>query len=79
MSRKDKLKARLCSKPKDFTYQELVTLLTSLGFELEMGPGSSRKFYNPETQQTIYLHQPHPGNILKGYILKDVIKVLGIC
>jgi hypothetical protein len=33
MSQLDKLKARICAKPKDFTWDELVKLLAAYGFE----------------------------------------------
>ena len=33
MSKKEKLKKRLLSKPRDFTFDEMETLLLSLGFE----------------------------------------------
>jgi len=79
MGKIDKLKARLCSKPKDFTYDELATLLKALGFEEHKGKGSARKFYNLQTKQALYLHEPHPSNILKSYIIRDVIALLGIC
>lgn len=79
MSKSDKLKARLCSKPKDFTYQELVTLLKAMGFTEEKGSGSRRKFFNQASGKLINLHQPHPGNILKKYALEQVIEKLKIC
>jgi predicted RNA binding protein YcfA (HicA-like mRNA interferase family) len=82
MSQLDKLKARICAKPKDFTWNELVKLLTAYGFDsLTKGKtaGSRRQFYNPITQVAISLHKPHPGNLLKEYQLKEIIALLGIC
>jgi len=82
MSQLDKLKARICAKPKDFTWDELVKLLTSYGFEsLTKGKtaGSRRQFYNSTTQVAISMHKPHPGTILKEYQLKEIIALLGIC
>ena len=82
MSQLDKLKARLCAKPQDFTWDELVKLLAAYGFEsLTKGKtaGSRRQFYNPATQVAISLHKPQPGNILKEYQLKEIISLLGIC
>jgi hypothetical protein len=35
MSRQEKLLRRIASSPKDFTWSELVSLMTSLGFEVE--------------------------------------------
>jgi predicted RNA binding protein YcfA (HicA-like mRNA interferase family) len=82
MSQLDKLKARLCAKPKDFTWDELVKVLAAYGFEsLTKGKtaGSRRQFYNLTTQVAISLHKPHPGNILKEYQLKEIITLLSIC
>ena len=82
MSQLDKLKNRLCAKPKDFTWDELAKVLAAYGFEeLTKGKtaGSRRQFYNPATQVAISLHKPHPGNILKEYQLKEIIALLGIC
>ena len=79
MSRLEKLINWLCSKPKDFTYQELLTLLTALGFSEEKGSGSRRKFFNKTTGKLINLHQPHLVNILKKYAFEQVIEKLEIC
>ncbi|AWM32071.1 type II toxin-antitoxin system HicA family toxin [Hymenobacter nivis] len=82
MAQLDKLRARLCAKPKDFTWDELVKLLAAFGFEaLGKGKtaGSRRQFFNPATQVAISMHKPHPGNILKEYQLKEIITLLGIC
>jgi hypothetical protein len=67
MSKTEKLIARLLSYPKDFTYSELKTLLSSFGYEEEQGAGS-RICFSKENHK-IKLHKPHPGNILKRYQL----------
>ncbi|MBL7181433.1 MAG: type II toxin-antitoxin system HicA family toxin [Desulfobacterales bacterium] len=78
MGRKDKLLARLQQRPKDFTWGELTALLTSLGYK-QAKPGktggSRRRFVHP-TAATITLHKPHPKNILKMYIIDDILEVL---
>ena len=82
MTQLEKLHKRICAKPKDFTWDELVKLLQAHGYaELTGGKtgGSRRRFYNADTQAAILLHKPHPGNILKSYQLKEVIEQLGIC
>jgi len=76
MSKVEKLRARLLSKPKDFTYSELVTLFESLGFEERTGKGSARKLVNIKTGKIFSLHEPHPSNILKGYVIKEAIEIL---
>lgn len=78
MSRRDKLIARLRSRPKDFTWEELVRLLESLGYaEARAGKtgGSRRRFLHP-TAPMVALHRPHPGNIVKMYVMDDVIRML---
>ena len=67
------------SKPNDFTYNELVSLLTGLGYtEIKKGKsaGSRKAFINPETSHIIRLHRPHPGNILKKYQVLQVLDEL---
>ena len=78
MSKKDKLLEKLKSRPKDFTYDELKTLLNYLGFyEYSKGrtSGSAVKFINIYNR-TIELHKPHPSNIIKLYKIKEIIKQL---
>lgn len=75
MSKKDKLKKRFLLQPKDFTYDELVTLLIALGFEEEkMGrvTGSAVGFIHKDTKFPIRFHKPHPSNIIKGYMMKQI-------
>ena len=72
----EKLVKRLMSKPKDFTFKELETLLTGFGFiKLKTGntSGSSVKFINKETSQIISLHKPHPSPVLKRYLINIII------
>jgi len=81
MSKKEKLLERFRSRPKDFTWQELVSLLGFFGFEgVSKGKttGSRRAFINAETKQIIRLHQPHPGNILKQYQIKEILEMLNL-
>lgn len=73
MSKADKLLARLLSLPRDFTWDELLTVMTRHGFALYQGSGSRRKFVLEESGMTVALHEPHPGKILKRYQLQDVI------
>jgi hypothetical protein len=74
MSKIDKLIVRLFSCPKNFTYNELKTLLASFGY-CEMQGAGSRVCFSKGTHK-IKLHKPHPGNILKAYQLDLVIEEL---
>lgn len=63
----EKLKKRLYSVPKDFTYVEARRLLQQLGFEESTKgktSGSRVKFYRPRDQKMLLLHKPHPGDIM---------------
>jgi hypothetical protein len=76
MTKKDKLLERFLSMPKDFSYQELKTLLNILGYEesnLGKTSGSRVLFLNVIKQSKIRIHKPHPGNILKKYQIVEVI------
>ncbi len=78
MSRKSKLIDRFQSQPKDFTWDELVRLLRYLGYgEVKAGKTSgSRHKYQDEAGHSITLHKPHPGNIVKKYVIEDVTAIL---
>ena len=74
MSKKDKLLLKFLENPpkKDLTFKELNTLLTSLGFIKIEGAGSAVKFYNKDKDLLINLHKPHPSDILKVYLIKQI-------
>lgn len=76
MSKTEKALKRLFTKPKDYAWDELASLMKGLGFELRTSPGSSRKFYSPRTGALLFLHEPHPGKILKAYQVNDAIAFL---
>ena len=73
MSRQEKLLDRLKQKPKDFTWSELETLFTGLGYRQEAGSGSRRRFIHEKTMAVISLHEPHPRKELKAYQVRDVL------
>ena len=77
MSKKDKLIERLLKKPKDFTFDEMETLLSYLGYQLKQGgTGSGVKFIKEGSNEVINFHKPHPSGILKRYVLDQVIEKL---
>ena len=78
MSRRSKLIARLKSRPKDFTWEELVRLLEGLGYaEVKTGrTGGSRRRFVHANGPAINLHKPHPGNIVRMYVIDDLVRVL---
>jgi hypothetical protein len=78
MTRREKILRRFLSKPKDFSWGELVTLLRGYGYEQLGGgkTGGSRARFLHESLPPIILHRPHPSPVLKRYQLDQVEEVL---
>lgn len=78
MSKKKKLIERLKRRPKDFTWDELVTLLSSLGFEEQVTgkTSGSRSLFMNQGGISIRTHKPHPAKIIKGYALDEIKELL---
>ena len=77
MSKKDKLLDKLLKKPKDFTFDEMISLLSYFGYELKQGgTGSGVKFVKEGSNEVINFHKPHPNGVLKRYVLDQVIEKL---
>lgn len=76
MSKKDKLIEKLLRKPNDFTFNEMVSLLSYFGYNLKQGAGSGVKFIKEGSNESINFHKPHPNGVLKKYILEQVIEKL---
>lgn len=74
MSKKDKLLAAFMEIPpkKNLTWNDLVALMSALDFEQLEGDGSRVKFYHKAKDVMINLHKPHPDNILKTYLIKQI-------
>lgn len=80
MGKIDKLIERLKTYPKDFTWEELTKVLNHFGYnEMNTGKtgGSRRKFVDKQ-KNIINLHKPHPKNILKEYVIKQIIEHLNL-
>jgi predicted RNA binding protein YcfA (HicA-like mRNA interferase family) len=76
MTKAEKLINRFLSRPKDFKYNELLKLLSGLGYKEQQGSGSRVVFSNERIKHNIKLHKPHPGNILKRYQIDLIIQEL---
>ncbi len=79
MRRKEKISTRFLSRPKDFSYDELVGLLKIFGYEeIKKGKtsGSIRAFIRCLTGHIIRLHKPHPDNAMRLYQIEFIIEEL---
>ena len=78
MGTKEKLRERFLKMPSDFTFDEMQRLLEGYGYERSnKGKTSgSRLIFKNEDKRPIMLHKPHPGNIVKGYAMKQVLEEL---
>ena len=86
MNKKEKLIKRFKTQPRDFTFEEVVTLFQDCGFTLENKGATSGsrvkfyheqdKFYNESDQNAYIMHKPHPANIIKGYMMRDILNYL---
>ena len=75
MGTKEKLRDRFKAMPSDFTFDEMQRLLEGYGYEkCNKGKTSgSRIIFKNGNKRPIMLHKPHPGNIVKGYAMKQVL------
>ena len=79
INKKEKLIKRFRTLPKDFTFEEVEALFNGCGFTLENKGATSGlrvKFYNEKDQNSYIMHKPHPSNIIKGYIMRDILNYL---
>ncbi|MFA6988944.1 MAG: hypothetical protein WC197_02640 [Candidatus Gastranaerophilaceae bacterium] len=76
MTKQDKLIQRVLSRPKDLTWNELVSFLLIYGYVTENGgktSGSARRFINNKTTHSFCLHKPHKPDIVKSYAINIVL------
>ncbi len=79
MTIKDKLVERFKRLPKDFTFEETVRLLSTFGYVIHnkgATSGSRIRFKNELTGEYIDLHKPHPGSIMKEWMMKAIYRHL---
>ena len=74
MGTKEKLRERFLKMPSDFTFDEMLRLLEGYGYvKSDKGRTSgSRVIFKNGDKRPIMLHKPHPGNIVKGYAMKQI-------
>jgi len=76
MTKAEKLLKRFLSRPKNFTYHQLIRQLESLGYKEEQGFGSRLVFSYKRMKHYTILHKPHAGNILMRYQIDLIIQKL---
>ena len=79
MGQKEKLIAKLRSRPKDFPFEEAETLLGFLSYERNnkgKTSGSRVMFESAERKTKIILHKPHPRKELLAYQVKQLLEAL---
>lgn len=80
MSQSDKLLKRLFQRqpPKDFTYNELISLMKHFGYEVHQGSGSRISFGPNDDGDRVHMHAPHGAgeNALKKYQIEQIKKFL---
>lgn len=76
MSKREKSLQRLINQSADLTWDEAVSIMTSHRFVLLTGSGSSRKFVHTLKRIKVFVHRPHPGNIVKQYAQEALLEGL---
>ena len=79
MGKKEKLLRKLFSVPKDFSFQELESLMGYYSYRLRnkgKTSGSRVAFVHDSSGSKLLLHKPHQSKYLLSYQVKDVIQFL---
>lgn len=77
MGTKEKLILRFKTLPNDFTWTELVRLFGTFGYEISNKGKTSGSRVIFKKEESIYAaHKPHPGSIVKPYVMKQVYEFL---
>ncbi len=78
MGTNEKLVERLKNLPADFTFDEAARLLSLFGYtKHNKGKTSgSRVLFASPGKIPVMMHRPHPGNILKRYVVKQLLNEL---
>ncbi len=79
MSKIEKLISKLLTVPKDLTWEELVKILNHQGYfekSTKGKTGGSRRKFIDSDNDIINLHKPHPRNIVKQYVIRQILDKL---
>ena len=77
MSKKEKLLEKLCASPapRDFLWQDFLTLMGHFGFKSTCGGGSHYMFEHSSGLR-FSMSKTHPSGVLKSYQIRDAKKAL---
>jgi hypothetical protein len=81
MNRRSKLLKRFRTLPRDFTFEEMVAVFKGCGFTLSnkgATSGSRIEFINYNDGNSYIMHKPHPSNIIKSYVMRQVYNYLEV-
>lgn len=79
MNKQEKLLKRFYNMPRDFTFEETVSLFGQFGFHQHnkgVTSGSRVVFVNENNGDSYIMHKPHPANIIKGYVMRQIYNYL---
>lgn len=77
MGTKEKLILRFKALPNDFTWTELVRLFGMFGYEINnKGKTSGPRVIFKKEESAYAAHKPHPGSIVKPYVMRQVYEFL---
>lgn len=77
MGTKEKLIERFKKQPNDFNWNELMRLFSVLGYQIDnKGKTSGSRVIFVKGNSSYTAHKPHPGSIVKTYVMKQVFDFL---
>lgn len=78
VGQKEKILLQMRNNPRNVTFDDMATLVRSLGFTVSnKGKTSgSRIMFVSEEHGSVLLHKPHPQKELKEYQVKQILKYL---
>ena len=78
MGQKEKLIQKLKSRPADFTFEEVESLLRQFSYSRSNKgrTSGSRVMFTSEKYAPILLHRPHPRKELLAYQVKQLMEIL---
>lgn len=78
MSKRHKRFERFLTVPKDFRWDEFVTVMENLGFDLDQSGGGSHGHFilRADPDKVIAIYRPHPNGIMYPVQIKETMKKL---